>query len=191
MTQEEKAKLYDELKVKAQELAEDGYIDKLALVDMFPELKKSKDEGIRQLLISFVKYDMPDNYSDDFSKEDCLAWLEKQCEKGTNGNEREIPNHAWSGEDEDNMMMIEDRLSDYLDYIREDTSLTKNQKNSMKEEVIGYDNWFKSLRERYTWKPTMEQLTVLSKAIELRPLCESDGTILMSLYYDLKKLMEE
>lgn len=92
MTQEEKAKLYDELKVKAQELTEDGYIDKLALVDMFPELKESKDEGIRQLLISFVKYDMPNNYSDDFSKEDCLAWLEKQCENGTKGNEREIPN---------------------------------------------------------------------------------------------------
>ena len=92
MTQEEKAKLYDELKVKAQELAEDGYIDKLALVDMFPELKESKEEGIRKLLISFVKYDMPDNYSDDFSKEDCLAWLEKQCEKGTNGNNMEIPN---------------------------------------------------------------------------------------------------
>ena len=81
MTHEEKAKLYDELKVKAQELAEDGYIDKLALVDMFPELKESMDEMIRKLLISFVKYDMPDNYSDDISKEECLAWLEKQDKK--------------------------------------------------------------------------------------------------------------
>lgn len=40
--------------------------------------KESEDERIRKLLVRFVKYDMPDNYSDDFSKEDCLAWLEKQ-----------------------------------------------------------------------------------------------------------------
>lgn len=51
-------------------------------------------------------------------------------------------------------------------------------------------NWFKSLILRKQWKPTMEQLTILSNAIELRPLNESDGTILMSLYYDLKKLTE-
>lgn len=192
MTQEEKAKLYDELKVKAQELAEDGYIDKLALVDMFPELKESKDEGIRQLLISFVKYDMPDNYSDDFSKEDCLAWLEKQ--KGAKVNDKEISNPAWSEEDEDNMMMIEDRLSDYLDYIREDTSLTKHQKNSMKEEVIGYDNWLKSLKERVqfqpTWKPSDEQLECLGYAIEK---AEKDWSPLTNnrIYLTLKALKEQ
>ena len=73
---------------------------KSMLNNLFPELAESEDERIRQLLISFVKYDMPDNYSDDFSKEDCLAWLEKQCEKATNGNEREIPNSDWSEEDE-------------------------------------------------------------------------------------------
>ena len=55
---------------------------------------------------------------------------------------------AWSEEDDDNIMMIEDRLSDYLDYISEDSTLTKHQKNSLKEKVIGYVNWLKSLKER-------------------------------------------
>ena len=61
---------------------------------------------------------------------------------------------AWSEEDDDNIMMIEDRFSDYLDYIREDSSLTKHRKNTIKEEVIWYVNWLKSLKQRYTWKPS-------------------------------------
>jgi len=36
----------------------------------------------------------------------------------------------------------------YLDYIREDSTLTKFQKNCLKEKVIGYVNWLKSLKER-------------------------------------------
>ena len=135
---------------------------KSMLNNLFPELAESEDLRITKA----IKYGLDHVFTNnttvfEVTKEQCLSWLEKQGEKEAKGNEREIPNYAWSGEDEDNMMMIEDRLSDYLDYIREDTSLTKHQKNSMKEEVIGYDNWFKSLRERYTWKPSDEQMEML------------------------------
>lgn len=136
---------------------------KSMLNNLFPELAESEDEGIRKELISLFQ-DCIDRIKHPYYESDSrrwIAWLEKQGEKEAKGNEREIPNYAWSGEDEDNMMMIENMLSDYLDYIREDTSLTKHQKNSMKEEVIGYDNWFKSLRERYTWKPSDEQMDAL------------------------------
>ena len=69
---------------RARQFSEKPYLeDSAGIVEyIFPELKESKEskesERIRELLLSFVKYDMSDNYSDDFSKEDCLAWLEKQ-----------------------------------------------------------------------------------------------------------------
>ena len=62
----------------------------------------------------------------------------------------------WSEEDDDNMIMIEDRLSDYFDYIREDSTLSKNQKKSLKEEIIRYVNWLKSLKDRVQPQPKQE-----------------------------------
>lgn len=112
--------------------------DNKGLVDFiefkYPELKESDDEKIRKNLIRFFR----DLDALEYKEEDVIAWLEKQGEK---------PN-VWSEEDDDNMRMIEDRLSNYLDYIREDSTLTKHQKNSLKEKVIGYVNWLKSLKER-------------------------------------------
>jgi hypothetical protein len=81
MTQEEKAKLYDELKVKAQELTEDGYIDKLALVDMFPELKESEGERIRKKLVQFFKEKDEEDFEEWVPKAKVLAWLEAQGEQ--------------------------------------------------------------------------------------------------------------
>ena len=76
---EEKAKAYDELKVKAQELTEDGYIDKLALLDLFPELKEeSEDERVRKELIEFVD---ANTLSTDERNGRWIAWLEKQGEQ--------------------------------------------------------------------------------------------------------------
>jgi hypothetical protein len=57
-------------------------------------------------------------------------------------------NTAWSEEDEDNILMIEDKLRDFLDYIKKDSTLKKNIKNSLKEEIIEYIDWLKSLKER-------------------------------------------
>lgn len=112
--------------------------DNKGLVDFiefkYPKLKESDDEKIRKNLIRFFR----DLDALEYKEEDVIAWLEKQGEK---------PN-VWSEEDDDNMRMIEDRLSNYLDYIREDSTLTKHQKNSLKEKVIGYVNWLKSLKER-------------------------------------------
>ena len=65
------------------------------------------------------------------------------------------------------------------------------------EEVGEYANimrWFKSLKERVQpqvkqeWKPTDEQINTLFKYAEQN---NKDGSILTSLYQELKKLMEE
>ena len=50
--------------------------------------------------------------------------------------------------------------------------------------------WLKSLKDRYTWKPSDEQMVALQKAIV--DLCGKDEhNIITGLYYDLKKLRDE
>ena len=63
------------------QLLTDGVISNEVATKYFPDLKESMDERIRQFLIGFVRYYMMNNCSDNFSKEDCLAWLEKQGEQ--------------------------------------------------------------------------------------------------------------
>ena len=77
MTIEQKAKAYDVALEKAKQLQHDN----AWVTTIFPELAESEDEKIRKLLVRFVRYEMPDNYSDDISKDSCLAYLEKQKEQ--------------------------------------------------------------------------------------------------------------
>lgn len=80
---EQKAKAYDELLVKAQELTEDGYIDPMALHDMFPQLKESEDEKIKKEIVDFICWatDRGSITSEQREKYNSwLAWLEKQGE---------------------------------------------------------------------------------------------------------------
>jgi len=49
-------------------------------------------------------------------------------------------------------------------------------------------NWLKSLKERYTWKPSDEQIKALELAIGKYPLNGEVISILGKLYNDLKKL---
>ena len=53
-------------------------------------------------------------------------------------------------------------------------------------------DWFNSLKERYTWKPSDEQINTLLDAIVYVEDCNSNfkgsGSVLENLYNDLKKL---
>ena len=53
-------------------------------------------------------------------------------------------------------------------------------------------NWLKSLKQRYTWKPSDEQLEFLQKCIEAYNgvTFPTEVRVLSSLYNDLKKLRE-
>ncbi len=50
------------------------------------------------------------------------------------------------------------------------------------------DYWLKTLKERYTWKPSEAQLVVLDDIIKNAHLSNANKTILIKLYNDLKKL---
>ena len=80
MTQEQKAKAYDEAIKKLRNFYRDYdtvscLIDvKEELANLFPELRESEDERIRKNIIAFIK----ENYS---SAKPWIAWLEKQSEE--------------------------------------------------------------------------------------------------------------
>ena len=84
MTQEEKAKRFDEALEQLKGLIEGTREDKCAIIkediiDIFPELAESEDERIRKDIIVLVK-DWWDRVNKDniSTKEQMLAWLEKQ-----------------------------------------------------------------------------------------------------------------
>lgn len=52
------------------------------------------------------------------------------------------------------------------------------------------DNWFKSLKDRYTWKPSEEQMNTLEYYMHTL-ICNEHKEVLFGLYADLKKLKEE
>ncbi len=90
MIQEEKAKAYD----KAIERAKDCYNDGLSLHQpvknvleyLFPELTESEEEKIRKAIVNVIEngFTLREDchyFFDDFTKEQMLAWLEKQGEQ--------------------------------------------------------------------------------------------------------------
>ena len=60
-----------------------------------------------------------------------------------------------------------------------------------KRGFIKFINRLKSLKERYTWKPSDEQIRPLEYAIDYFKKKKNDTTYLESLYQDLKKLREK
>ena len=89
MIQEEKAKAYDEALKRASNIHKDavemGYnmITKTCEI-IFPELKENKDEKIRKVLIGWINLEPSTSFNDTFdgfSKEQIIAWLEKQDRK--------------------------------------------------------------------------------------------------------------
>ena len=81
---EEKAKAYDEAIKKAESLykvAEPMSGCNVIIETLFPELKESEDERIRKVIYGWI-YTQPSQFFDNgFSKEEMLAWLEKQGEQ--------------------------------------------------------------------------------------------------------------
>ena len=73
---------YKEALEKAKKLYEQGTITE-SLTYIFPELKESEDEQIKNFLIDYISHI---DWGDwDFSRKQCIAWLEKQ-EEHNNSN---------------------------------------------------------------------------------------------------------
>ena len=110
MKQEEKAKAYDEVLERARKIHE--YSSDLAEIKrmeyIFPELAESEDERIRKYLIDCVTRTIPEaDAFKEISKEQILAWLEKQgqvkeseiphpIKETSKENDNSLTNKAWS-----------------------------------------------------------------------------------------------
>ena len=175
MTQEEKAKRFDEVLAMAKECITyipDDAVNKYML-NMFPELKESEDEKVKKAIIHILY----ENYTDAAVIEGVeivkiVAWLEKQGEQKP----------TWSKEDDVRLQACIDVLQAKSINGKVDTIMTK---------------WLKSLKERYTWKPSDEQMRALEHFV--RSIGESgyassydnNTKLLYSLLEQLKKLREE
>ena len=124
---EEKAKRYDEVVAMAKECIThipDEAVNKYML-NMFPELKESDDERIREELINFVKSRLAG-----FPQcEKYIAWLEKQGQ-----GEQRI---AWSEEDEH-------RVKDAIYFLS-----TAKKHYASTVEIDACIDWLKSIRQRF------------------------------------------
>lgn len=120
MTQEEKAKAYDEALLIAKSKIKnnkDHVLYENDVIEIFPELKESEDEKIKKDLIQWIN-EFPDTIWRGHYKKDVIDWLEKQGEQKS----------TWSEKDE---KMVKDIIAaiDSLYY-------------------HGMVNWLKSLKER-------------------------------------------
>ena len=124
MTQEEKAKAYDEaIKIAKSKIKnnKDHVLYEDDIIEIFPELKESEDEKVRKTLIHIVKCAC-DKYGvkyqgKEISEDKLLAWLEKQGEqKTTNNVEPKFKVGDWitDGIDVDKIIGIDLEDEDYL-----------------------------------------------------------------------------
>lgn len=73
---------YKQALERAMKLAIDGYLDAIAINDIFPELKESEDEKIRKDIISYLRNEkIVKRYISDIEIDKWIAWLEKQGKK--------------------------------------------------------------------------------------------------------------
>lgn len=145
---------------------------KSMLNNLFPELAESEDERKRKSLIDMLKND-----EKHYLKE--IAWLEKQCEKGTNGNNMEIPNSDWSEEDEsriDNLChFLEEYGNQYYGHLTLQCTIS----------------WLKSFKDRRTWKPSESDIRILEQVIDGTANPINYHATLHAILEKLKKLREE
>ena len=146
---EEKAKRYDEAIKKARNIVNSinvGLIGKNSFEAVFPELKESEDERIRKRIIHALHGDVLE-----LSEiKEAVDWLEKQGEKGTKGNDMEIPFDAWSEDDDEHLGRILKELENqrqrpfnrpYLDKIESDCNWLKFLKDRVQlQPVQGWSN---------------------------------------------------
>ena len=131
MTQEEKAKAYDEAIEKARSL-HDNYDSVSTLIDIkeelehiFPLLAESEDERIRKALAEGLCDVTGELGWSDFGGipiDEILSWLEKQGKKP-----------AWSEEDEEMYQNIYECL--------------KNGWRKLPTDLLKYESWIKSIKQ--------------------------------------------
>ena len=128
---------------------------------IFPELREVEDERIRKILIELIKGITSWNYFLGISKEQMIAWLEKQGEQKP----------SWNEEDE--------KMYNMFRSMAHGTYVIQTQ-----ETIDSLLSWLKSLKPQNKWKPSEEQM----QALKFCCANFEEFDALKSLYNDLLKL---
>ena len=135
-----------------------------------------------------IKYYSPEDYS--LVNQGCICYCPKYSKEEHNNFFKEVEydgclekqgeqKSAWSEEDKKMFEHVEHAL-DMIEWY--------SGMNESKSRAVS--DWFKSLKYRYTWKPSEEQINALAKNVEyVNVSCTQP--ILKGLLEDLKKLREE
>ena len=129
---------------------------------------KPKDGGhepwkIMQVDISDKKYRFKDGYVIHFSQENDYELVEQKP--------------TWSEEDESMLQNILECL--------------KNGWSKLPTDILKYESWLKSLKERYFWKPSDEQIEALLKLEEMHVLEHEKNQENAHLYMVVKSIREQ
>ena len=140
MTQEEKAKAYDEVLNKLRRFIEQGVdplITRADVQDFFPELAESEDEKIRKWIINEIKikHHNLDEENVDFVDK-AIAWLEKQGNMTERVIWKEIP------KDKDGFFDDNSDLYDRLPII-----ITEEFKDFINLYYIDKENWHETVAD--------------------------------------------
>lgn len=157
--------------------ARDAFRD--ALETLIPELEH-EDVRIRKTLIRLFKEDYGQYYGG-LTKEQILTWLKKQGEQKS----------SWS--EEDDMML--DKIIDEVTSWGECPDYPTEKQRKFYEECNEKIEWLKSLKQKFHWKPSEEQINAFEHFV--RSIGESgyaspydnNTKLIYSLLDDLKKLL--
>ena len=153
MTDREKARAYDIIIERAyKKRAENCDACKACIEELIPEIKKSEDERIRKCLLShFSRYREDEVFLNDILMKDIVSWLEKQDEKGTKGNEGEIPNS-------------EQNLADITDKLKEEYQKGWNAAMQQLPKEVDSQIWQIANNSAKTWEESFAILCATQKA---------------------------
>lgn len=210
---EEKAKRYNEAMKKLRTMRdawnnlETDYSPKDVVHDIeyyFPELAESeggiKDERIRKAVISTFK---PHCSFYEVSVDEVLAWFEKRFSKsrqkeiddaylkGVCDAKHELEKQGeqkpaeWNKNDE---VLLDETLHFIREFQRSDRCINEGDMQNS----VTCENWLKSLRPQPTWKPSKEQISVLSRSLKyINTISLNYCHVLGELLNQLKKLRKE
>ena len=158
--------------------SDDGIIEHKCAISAVDKLYKQKpvwsleDTFKVQRICKYL--DAAKYYADSTEARECIDWL-KSFE------ERVIPKQKqeWSEEDESNFQML-------IDLIKENKHHATDYEHMKYYKLL---SWFKSLKDRYVWKPSDEQIKSLDWALSLAKNCGYECSFdLRTLQVQLKKL---
>ena len=170
---DDKKKELKKIEFNPNDLIEESYQqqadDLIAMITEKPAWSEEDEKILGILIDGFEDYSEPGaEWWKGLKVRECIKWFKSLKYKVQSKQE-------WSEEDGD-------YINDLIKYFSQNERL----ENTIKDIVI----WLKSLKNRYTWKPSDEQMNLLEELMEDNNQ-RYFYTILRSLYQDLKKLREE